>query len=215
MRSRLGDFRAAGLVLLTAAGCGGNEVGVEAPPPIALAPPLREAPADKPLGQAEAVRAEGPREQSRRMVIDGAAFEVPAGWRERPVEQDKRAFGLQASFEIPVGEEIVTLTVSTVGGGLAANIERWKDQFGGSPEEPPRQETLLIDGRECLWVDLRGTYTAGFGAGDGPRENQRMLGVGIPRPGQEMYLKLIGPRPAVAEVEAEFRRMVMSARLGP
>lgn len=141
----------------------------------------------------------------------GLLFDVPAGWKEVELTEMQRGF-VDARFLIPSGDSEVQLTFSSVGGGVQANIDRWIGQFQLAEGDEPKIETIEVAGVSATWVDIRGTYSSGFGAAASTNENQRMLGAALPLPTGDVYLKLTGPRDVVANIAEDVRKFVVSAR---
>jgi hypothetical protein len=52
-------------------------------------------------------------------------YEAPKEWRERPPVQ----FSM-AAWEVGQGDKAATITISEIGGGLVANVNRWRGQLG-------------------------------------------------------------------------------------
>ena len=178
--------------------------------------PIARQESDEPETTSEATPSDDkPDESSRSKVvtIENVKFTVPGHWKQ--VEPESSF--ISARFMLPTDEQDVQLTVSTAGGGIEANFTRWKGQFQLTPGiEPIRQAITLTEG-EAHWLDLRGTFTASTGiSGSTPERETRMIGVGIPLPndpGHAMYLKLLGPESAVAQLTDEMREFVKSADL--
>ena len=145
---------------------------------------------------------------SRVKQLTGIRFDVPASWDEQPESEFYEAKYLIGSES---GEMMLTLT--TMGGGVEANLERWVGQFQQSPGSRPRRDTLRVDGTSSEWLDVRGTFRSRVGNRPGPHEDWRLLGVAIPMRPRPFLLKLVGPRAAVSEFEDEFRSFVRSAQL--
>lgn len=145
---------------------------------------------------------------SRVKQLMGIRFDVPASWDEQPESEFYEAKYMIGSES---GEMMLTLT--TMGGGIEANLERWVGQFQQSPGSRPRRETLRVDGTSSEWLDVRGTFGSRVGSRPGPHEDWRLLGVAIPMRPRPFLLKLVGPRAAVSEFEDEFRSFVRSAQL--
>lgn len=145
---------------------------------------------------------------SRVKQLTGIRFDVPASWDEQPESEFYEAKYLIGSES---GEMMLTLT--TMGGGVEANLERWVGQFQQSPGSRPRRDTLRVDGTSSEWLDVRGTFRSRVGSRPGPHEDWRLLGVAIPMRPRPFLLKLVGPRAAVSEFEDEFRSFVRSAQL--
>jgi hypothetical protein len=207
------------VVALACAGCAPETP--DKPPEVPVAPPQNDAgkPA-APAGKADpAANAETPQSpggsassESREETVAGVRLRVPADWKRAELTPQQQGF-IDARFLVPAGDTELQLTCSSTGGGRQANIDRWIRQFRSPEGEQPQTETLHIDGVDATWVDLAGTFNSGMPGSAGPQENWRLLGVAIPAGGQDFYLKLVGPREAVAGVFEEFRAFAQSARL--
>lgn len=191
--------------LLLVLGCGAEDVATPNPPVPVAEESEQEAPE-----QTESPRIGG---EAYDTTIDGFTFTVPAGWQEAELSPAQVGI-IAASFEVPEAGEDVSLTLSTVGGGVQANVDRWIGQFpdGGSPET----EMLTVDGMEVTWLELRGTFSGmrgPFAGGADPKSDWMMIGVAFEGEPQDFYIKLTGPQAAVEDLEAEFRGFVESARV--
>jgi hypothetical protein len=136
-------------------------------------------------------------------------YDVPAGWAELPAS----AFAV-ATFRVGDGGQAATVTVSPLtgdGGGLKANVDRWRGQIGLGPttEEALKAESksIDVDGRPAVYVDLAGPESAGAG-------RKRTLGVILPRGGQTWFFKMVGPAELVGQQQQAFERFVRSVRFG-
>lgn len=145
---------------------------------------------------------------SRVKQLTGIRFDVPASWEEQPESEF-----YEAKYVIGSESGEMMLTLTTMGGGVEANLERWVGQFQQSPGSRPRRDTLRVDGTSSEWLDVRGTFRSRVGSRPGPHEDWRLLGVAIPMRPRPFLLKLVGPRAAVSEFEDEFRSFVRSAQL--
>jgi hypothetical protein len=107
------------------------------------------------------------------------------------------------------------LTVSSAGGSVQANIDRWAGQFShpaGSKtaDKPMTVEKKTLAGREVNLVDISGTYQESAGMMQTPTErpDYRMLAAIIPADGTSFFIKFYGPKKTVGEHEKEFRAML-------
>jgi len=156
-------------------------------------------------------------DQSARVLHDepwektagGFRFTIPPGWIENRPSSDF----IQAEFTIPGPAGDSRLTLSSAGGTVDENIDRWINQFHLAPGDAPEIDDLEIDGIAAQFVDVRGTYRGGFGADAGSRAGWRLLGVVIPLGARSYFLKLTGPRQSVAETYEPFRELAKTARL--
>ena len=143
--------------------------------------------------------------------FDGIRFKVPAGWEQVPLSPEQQGF-VTASFKIPQAGNDVKLTLSSVGGGIDANLMRWVGQFQLPPGETPQQKSIQVDKTDAIWLDLRGTFDSGPTLNSKAESGMRMIGVAIPRNPRDFYLKLTGPREQLLNAEKEFQDFVKSAR---
>jgi hypothetical protein len=125
---------------------------------------------------------------------------VPNGWQEVPGGQF-----LYAKFNLPGGQATVNVSTSTGdGGGLAANVNRWRGQLG-LPE--------LSSVELMKWVKPAMT-TSGQGALvelTGP-SGQSLVAVIVQLPGQSWFYKLMGATDTVTAQRDTFIRFVEAVR---
>ena len=88
--------------------------------------------------------------------MDAITLTAPAGWQRM---QPSSSF-VAAEFVLPRAEGDDAdgrLTVSTAGGSVEANIDRWKGQFGPQAKQAP-QEEIDVAGMKVTVVDLSGDF---------------------------------------------------------
>ncbi len=94
------------------------------------------------------------------------------------------------------------------GGGVEANIKRWRGQFSGEPKETERSK--LAEGK-VEFIHLEGTFLDGPPFGQKvPRENYAMLGAIIPSPGGDVFIKMTGSKEEVAKAVKAFKALAAS-----
>ncbi len=141
-------------------------------------------------------------------TVGGFKFLVPAGWQEQP---PKSQFVL-GEFTISGEGGPARLTLSSAGGGIEANLERWQGQFSRGPNDPePRQSEITFDGQKGTLIELAGTYTDMFSGGN-PNKSWRMLGVAVPLGPTNYFVKLTGPQATVTAQRDSFIKFVESAK---
>lgn len=183
-------------MLYCAAGCAPGTSSSPGDPPVPVASGEGEAAGDGEVG--------GPSEAE----VSGFRFRVPAGWQRAELTPAQQGF-VDARFEIPEHGEDVKLTLSTTGGGVEANIQRWIGQFQLPAGVAPDSEQLEVDGVPVTLVDIRGEFQ---GMGQAPQSGWRMLGAAFAGAPRDFYIKLTGPADVVDALEEEFRSFVRSAR---
>jgi hypothetical protein len=132
-------------------------------------------------------------------------YDLPPGWLAlEPVSSrfSTRFINLQ-----PAGDaraECYLSVLASDGGGLGANVNRWRSQMGLEPlgtealAKLPRRNLLSGEG---VYLDLRGSF-AGMGQGAG-QEDWGLLGLIVPIPGQTLFAKMTGPADLIeAETDA-------------
>jgi len=144
--------------------------------------------------------------------LDAISLTPPAGW-ERTVPSSSI---LAAEFVLPraAGDDADgRLTVSTAGGSVDANIDRWQGQFEPQPREASREE-MEIAGLTLTLAD----YSGDFNDQRGPfapavlRPNYRMIAAIIPVGGQLYFIKATGPAKTVGAHADEIRRFIRSVK---
>lgn len=200
-----------GFVGLLLAGC-----GQEAQPKVSRrASQPREhktAPAGGHLEMAEAAEPAGIGEQmGGRVRLDAISLTAPANWKRK---QPRSSFVL-AEFSLPAadGSDEGRLTVTTAGGSVEANIERWKGQFSGS-SSGAREERLDTPAGQVTLVDLSGEFNDQPGpfAPAVKRPDYRMIAAIIPVDGQLHFVKAVGPQKTIAARADEVKALIRSVQ---
>lgn len=193
-----------GSLSLTAIGCNSAYDDAPTAPPVPVASAAKDASASTAVKSSDGV-AGGARSFEYSQDI---TFDIPATWREDPNPNmvDSRYF-------ISTSEGELQLTLTSMGGGLNQNIERWVDQVKTGGEEPTRDE-VRIAGVDCPRVDARGDYNNNVGIDKGQKSNWRLIGIGVPNKGRDFFVKLVGPRDAVKEFQEELDAFLATARFG-
>jgi hypothetical protein len=190
------------VMVLAEAGCGASAPTEATDPPVPVA--VREEAAAQSASASEST----PPAEATEATISGFTFKVPAGWRRAELTAAQQGF-VDARFEIPKHGDEVKLTLSTISGGVQANIDRWIGQFQLTDGSAPETESVEVDGVPVTLVDLRGEFQ---GMGQDPQAGWRMLGAAFDGDPRDFYIKLTGPEGALDELHEEFRAFVMSAK---
>jgi uncharacterized protein (TIGR03067 family) len=130
---------------------------------------------------------------------------VPKGWQA--VEP---GIICSARFQIGEGDRIASVTVTGLkggGGGLAANINRWRIQLGldtlPDKDALAAAQSIKVDGLPGHSVDLTGPKVSG-------KEARRILATVVTRGDLTWYFKLDGPPGLVAGHKPAFDRFLKS-----
>jgi len=134
-------------------------------------------------------------------------LQLPSGWREVPPTQ----FVL-TKYVIENGDAQASVTVSKLdgeGGGLLANINRWRGQLSLPPisEEGWSQQARSVDvgGVKATLADMTGTDRTG--------KKARLVGVIVPQAGQTWFYKLMGDEQIVEQQKDVFTKFVQAAKV--
>jgi hypothetical protein len=145
-----------------------------------------------------------------KLSLDKLVFTVPEGWQAKPASS---GFVL-AEYVLPKAEGDEAdgrLTVSVAGGTIEANIDRWRDQFGGKPEQAT-EEKKQVSGLEISFVDFAGEFSDQRGPFAPPtkRSGYRMLAAVIPVDGELHFVKATGPKATIAAHAERFQQFIGS-----
>lgn len=152
-------------------------------------------------------------------------YEAPAGWQQEPVRSSMR----RDQYRLPRVEgddEDGLLTVFHFGpgggGGVEANVERWRGQFSGADGGPvaddafSREETQ-VGGLKITVVEVRGrfgTHTMGAGGEDTtPVNDYALLGAIVETPAGPWFFKALGPAATIEKHRAGFMELLRSMRV--
>jgi hypothetical protein len=143
---------------------------------------------------------------------------TPSKWQTGPDKAMRAAtYLIPATAGDSEGGECAVF--SNIGGGVAANIDRWIGQFeqpDGSPSaSKAKQARETINGMQVTTVDLTGTFAGGgmaMGAPATKKTGYRLLGAIVETPQGEIFFKLTGPAKTVAAAQNDFRSLLKSIK---
>ena len=133
---------------------------------------------------------------------------IPPGWQAMPPSQF-----LLAQYLVQDGDARVEVNVSELageGGGLLANLNRWRGQLGLPPiaqedDFSKMVDSLVVPGGQGELVDMTGTSSK-------TGQPSRLIGVVLPQAGQTWFYKLMGDPKLVAAQKDAFIKFIQSAR---
>jgi hypothetical protein len=148
--------------------------------------------------------------QDGKLSLERLVFSLPQGWQQKEATS---GFVL-AEFRLPKadGDKVDgRLTVSVAGGTIEANIDRWRDQFGGNPAKVS-EEHKEIDGLNIAIVDFSGEFNDQRGPYAVMTEcsGYRMLAAIIPVEGELHFVKAVGPEATIAAHAESFHAFIAS-----
>jgi hypothetical protein len=149
--------------------------------------------------------------EDAKLAVAGLNFVYPSTWTSVPPTSPMRA----GTLNIPVEgaekplEAVFYYFGAGQGGDTKANIDRWLGQFASPPES--KTEELDANGTKVSLVTATGTYNDGamFGPKT-PKENYTLLGAIVPGTDAPVFIKLTGPKDAVAKINEAFKTLIKS-----
>lgn len=133
---------------------------------------------------------------------------IPPGWQAMPPSQF-----LLAQYLVQDGDARAEVNVSELageGGGLLANMNRWRGQLGLPPiaqedDFSKMVDSVVVPGGQGELVDMTGTSSK-------TGQPSRLIGVVLPQAGQTWFYKLMGDPKLVAAQKDAFIKFIQSAR---
>ncbi|MBI1380323.1 MAG: hypothetical protein GC161_04465 [Planctomycetaceae bacterium] len=151
----------------------------------------------------------GPVPGSATAPADAFQFTLPPGWVDlKPTSMRLVNVGLADDASV----ECSLTLLGGDGGGLAANVDRWRAQVGLGPLAAGEHEDLpaaTLLGKPAVRFDATGTYT---GMGGPAREDFRMIGLLSVAPEGSGFLKFTGPADVLERESANFDAFAASLR---
>lgn len=139
----------------------------------------------------------------------GLVYTTPEGWTEKPgsmMRDVNFTFG-------PNGEgECYIARLPGAGGGLAANVNRWRSQMGAAPlseSEITALPTRPLFGQPAHFVSVDGTFSPGMGSSQ-TFPDYRLIGVILSGEAGAVFVKMTGPKALVEQNAAAFDQFVSS-----
>ena len=135
-------------------------------------------------------------------------YETPEGWTEgtKSMMRDiNMTFGENGEGECYVAR------LPGAGGGLTANVNRWRGQMGAEPlteEEIAALPQKSLFGQPASFMSVDGDFT-GMGGG-GTKSDYRLLGVILSSDAGAVFVKMTGPRALVEANTKAFDQFVAS-----
>jgi hypothetical protein len=146
-----------------------------------------------------------------KLTVAGLNFSYPTTWTSVPPTTNMRAGTLQITVEgaeKPL-EAVFYYFGAGQGGDSKANVDRWLGQFASPPES--KTEELDANGTKVTLVTATGTYNDGPMMGPKtPKDNYTLLGAIVPGNDAPVFIKLTGPKDALAKISEEFKSLIKS-----
>lgn len=151
-------------------------------------------------------------------TVGELALEIPKEWEEQQVSGPMRA--AQYVLPGPGGDvELAVFRFQGDGGGVDANVERWKQQFqppeGKTLDDVTKTKKIEAGGLAITLVDISGRYVAAVQPGAAEKLDQpdsRMLGAIVEGSGNPFFFKAVGPAKTVDVWAEPFEKAVSSLK---
>lgn len=128
-------------------------------------------------------------------------YKAPEKWVQKPPRQF-----VDDAYEITDGKEEAETTISVAGGGIGANISRWRGQVQLPPMDDKDVERAALK-RKVAGID---SYYVDLDNPKGPAGKNRILAAVIPMGGQLVFVKMTGPRDLVGQQKNAFEAFLDS-----
>lgn len=142
-------------------------------------------------------------------------FQKPASFKAKELPPGgMRAAQLEYTADGKTAEAIFFFFGAGGAGAIQANIDRWLGAF----EEPKdkinsKVEKKKAGANEITYVEAEGTYKSGMPGGPTtPKPGSKLLGAIIENAGGNIFVRFVGPAATVKAGDADFRKMIESAK---
>ena len=190
--------------MLLGIGCGKNDSEITTVRPL-------EAPAAPSATNTSAADRFGMQPRPMAAAMKGYTYTTPEGWQERPASSAR-----QVDFQVAgdPNAEAYFAVLGGGGGGLVANVNRWRKQMGltdlteAEVTALPKQKLL---GHDATFVTMDGAFA---GMGSEAKENYRLVGLIAIAGDQALFAKMTGPIPVLEGQQENFLAFAASLAEG-
>lgn len=145
----------------------------------------------------------------------GLTFQKPASFKAKATPPGgMRAAQLEYTAEGKTAEAIFFFFGQGQGGGTQANVDRWLGMFQESKDKiNSKVEKKKVGGNDVTYVEAEGTFMSGMpGGARTPQPGTKMLGAILEHADGNVYVRMTGPIATVKAADADFRKMIESAK---
>jgi hypothetical protein len=147
--------------------------------------------------------------EDKSLTVGGLKFTLTAPW----TEAQNTGMMTKAILNYPVeGGSPMEAKFYDFGGpsgGVEANMARWTNSFESPPEV--KKEELTFGDTKVYLLSATGTYMDGMpGGAKTPKADSTLLGAIIVTADSSVFIKLVGPKAAVAKAQPDFKKLVSS-----
>ncbi|MFO0809229.1 MAG: hypothetical protein U0746_11430 [Gemmataceae bacterium] len=146
------------------------------------------------------------------VTIDGLKSKTPDSWKKAETTSNMQ----HAAFDLPKADGDKDATKLVVyffgpggGGGIDANLTRWKGQFKNPEEKNVKKEEMKVKDVKATYYDITGTYLEknppfAPNAKITEKPDYRALNVIFESPKGPYFFRVIGPAKSVEKNKKEF-----------
>ncbi len=149
----------------------------------------------------------------------GVRWTAPATWKAqaaRPMRAATYTLPLSTGDE-GIAECVVNYFGPGQGGGVEANIDRWRGQVLGADGKPAaaKIDKRTSRGVPVTVIDAAGTYSGMGGpmGGSKPVTGYRLIGAIVEGPGGSVFFKVTGPAKTIAAQQKNFEQLLASIQI--
>ena len=156
-------------------------------------------------------------EKTQTVDAGGLSFDAPAAWKSTPASGMRRAV-----LEVPGekgadGAKLIVFAFNGGGGGVDANVERWRKTFKGTDGETPKADVKVVKGKnvDVTRVEIVGFYhpTAFPGQPAQPDiPEAKLLGAIVLTDSTGFFIRLVGPEKLIKAAAPDFDNLVASIK---
>lgn len=139
----------------------------------------------------------------------GLVYDTPEGWTEKPGQSMR---DINFVFGEAGEGECYLARLPGAGGGLAANVNRWRAQMGADPlseEEIAELPVRPLLGQPARFVSVDGAFSPGMGSTE-TFPDYRLVGLILSAEIGAVFVKMTGPRDLVEANSSAFDQFVSS-----
>lgn len=149
-------------------------------------------------------------------------YAAPETWQREPVKSGMRIDQYRLPRAEGDTEDAELAVTANIGGGIEANIERWRAQFSSADGGPvpdsafAREQLEAPQGLKITLVDVTGRYAGaamGSPGASAAKENYRMLAAIVETPGGPWFFKATGPAATIGKHRQAFVEFLRTMKL--
>jgi hypothetical protein len=142
------------------------------------------------------------------------AWTLPEGFVEGVSRSSMRSLTFHPGGDTSLDGSIVVLAMD--GGGLAANLNRWRGQVGAQALDEAgvaQLPRITVLGRECAWMRVEGRFDSGGMGGAASIDDATLFGLVCGLEGRTVFVKLVVPTDRADAVQDGFLDLCRSLTL--